>query len=531
MAVVCAIGFSRAEDRGASSWAAHTVILANRRLSASVQLARDYAALRGIDPDRICTLNLPTTEHISRDQYERRLRDPLLDWLRAQGLVDQLRRAPDRMVVHDSGWETQSSDVWFLVSTYGVPVHIHPMDSTLVQKARQKLGVYFQSDEAAVDSELSLLLSAPYRLQGPTANPRYRALIMTPPSPVNQFMLWVGRLDGPDPDQVLLRVREGLEAEYYGLHGRAYFDTRGLKKGVFVLGDYWIAEAAERFSRYGFDTVMDRGAYLWGESFPVDEPAVYMGWYTEHVKGPWAREENRFVPGAIAYHLHSAGAREVRSAHRYWVGPLLSHGAAVTMGPTAEPYLQFTPELNLFADRLCRGLPFGAAACMAMPSLSWQMTVLGDPLYAPFSTPLEQQIQRMEADDHPMLGWAYRKQANRLLRNGQFNPALQYVREKLRQRDDPVLREKLADMYAVNHLFDAALKEYAVLLDTAEAEVSVFRYAVRFSYLGRVTGNVNESDVRSELEERYPESRLWPWYKRTVQQYIEALPKPGARNE
>ncbi|MGB2352059.1 MAG: hypothetical protein ACPH9O_10590, partial [Akkermansiaceae bacterium] len=64
--------------------------------------------------------------------------------------------------------------------------------------------------------------------------------------------------------------------------------------------------------------------------------------------------------------------------------PILAKGAAATLGNVHEPYLHLTHHFDIFHDRLIRGFSLVEAAYMALPVLSWQNVVLGDPLYRPY---------------------------------------------------------------------------------------------------------------------------------------------------
>ena len=80
----------------------------------------------------------------------------------------------------------------------------------------------------------------------------------------------------------------------------------------------------------------------------------------------------------------------LRSTNHYWCGPLLAKGATCTMGCVNEPYLSGTPNVAAFlARRFGGGYTFGEAAWAAQPVLSWQTTVVGDPLYRPFGKPAQ----------------------------------------------------------------------------------------------------------------------------------------------
>jgi len=52
----------------------------------------------------------------------------------------------------------------------------------------------------------------------------------------------------------------------------------------------------------------------------------------------------------------------------------------VTLGNVYEPYLQMTHHFDIFQTRLLAGHTVVEAAYMALPVLSWQNVVLGDPL-------------------------------------------------------------------------------------------------------------------------------------------------------
>jgi hypothetical protein len=112
--------------------------------------------------------------------------------------------------------------------------------------------------------------------------------------------------------------------------------------------------------------------------------AVYLGWYSEHVTGPFVRPDFKFERGAIAAHIHSFSASTLRDPKHNWCGPLLASGAAATLGNVYEPFLGLTTNLDLFFDRLRSGFTFGESCYMSQPVLSWMNTFVGDPLYRPF---------------------------------------------------------------------------------------------------------------------------------------------------
>jgi hypothetical protein len=119
-------------------------------------------------------------------------------------------------------------------------------------------------------------------------------------------------------------------------------------------------------------------------NFPLRDTALYFGWYDWNVTGPFINPSFKFKKGAIAVHLHSFSAMQLRDATKNWCAPLLAKGAAATLGYVYEPYLPLTQNFDIFNARLMAGYTLVEAAYMSVPVLSWQNIVLGDPLYRPF---------------------------------------------------------------------------------------------------------------------------------------------------
>jgi hypothetical protein len=144
--------------------------------------------------------------------------------------------------------------------------------------------------------------------------------------------------------------------------------------------------------------VHDDTPEIFPEAYPMTDCALYYGWYTENLAGPFVRPDFHFVPGAIAVHIHSFSARTLRDPNATWVGPLLTKGAAGSVGNVYEPYLQFTAQLDIFNDRLLHGFCFAESAYMSMRVLSWMSVMVGDPLYRPYASWLQVDIGKTGGD-------------------------------------------------------------------------------------------------------------------------------------
>jgi uncharacterized protein (TIGR03790 family) len=505
-----------------------TVVLVNANSPPSRELAVYYAERREIPQENIIALDLPVTELMVREDYDRRLRDPLIAALRERGFIDPAPPEPEDSDDGCPAWHTENSRIRYLVSMHGVPLRISSTNLTLGPLIEQKVHGRQQTDTAAVDSELTLLLSRSGGINDFITNPFYTKHVWPPVGSSEEwFILMVARLDGPDPEGIRKRIDETLEAERYGIRGRAYFDMRAIRIAGYEVGDMWIAEAYERMLREGYECIVDNAPGVFAPDYPMSDMGYYLGWYTAHVEGAFLREDVVFKPGAVAYHLHSASAKTLRSTDRHWAGPLLARGAAATMGAVYEPYLQFTPRLDIFTDRLCSGRTFGESAWLAQRALSWQVTVVGDPLYRPFRYDLEAQIRHMEEDGHPDVAWGYMRKVNLLLRQGRFNVAIRICREQMERTQSDVLMEKLADLYALNDMLLDASALYARLLVKTNEEVTVVRVSWKWAWMLDARGQPERAAaLLDQMRPRVAHHPAGRWLDRDLPSSKGIVPSP-----
>jgi uncharacterized protein (TIGR03790 family) len=240
---------------------------------------------------------------------------------------------------------------------------------------------------AAVDSELSLVLVGNYPKVHWLPNPLNLRFDEEPSlQRFRRALVLVGRLDGPTPEIARRLVDDALEIEKTGLKGTCYLDARGLK-GDGQVGSYaWfdahlvrLAQMMKEHSR--FKVVLDQrpGLFLPGS---CPQAALYCGWYSlaKYVASCTWRK------GAVAYHVASAEATTLRRpGSQVWCKRMLEEGVAATLGPVSEPYLMAFPLPDDFFPLLMTGkLSLLEVYYRTLPHLSWQMILLGDPLYTPF---------------------------------------------------------------------------------------------------------------------------------------------------
>lgn len=435
----------------AQSGGAEIVVVYNTRMPESKDVAQHYAERRHVPATQVLGFDLPTFESMSRGDYRDRLELPLLKELRQRKLwtfgsrTITLSNAPPRQLEN----AITSSKIRFVVLCYGVPLKISH-DPSLKEKDSEKVQRELRRDEAAVDSELACLplVEQKYQRTGFLPNPYYGSTNALFIHPTNGILM-VTRLDGPTPEIARALVDKAMQAEDHGLWGRAYIDSQGLTEGNFKQGDDFMRNAALVARKVGYETVLDTEGATFPARFPLSQVALYAGWYTENVNGPFALPTVEFMPGAFAYHLHSFSAATLRSTTRQWVGPLLAKGATATMGTVDEPYLALTPDIGVFFARfLGAGYSFGEAAYACQNALSWQTTVVGDPLYRISDRNAKEIHEALERQNSPMLDWSYLRLVNLQLAAQAPGAIVTSLLENLPlTAHSPVLTEKLAELY------------------------------------------------------------------------------------
>ncbi len=456
--------------------AVRVVILANSRQPDSVRLAAFYAEQRGIPPANIIALPLPETEDITWREFIDQVYQPVQDALYARGwlegtatsLLDKFGRRRYGFTGHRLS---------YLVTCRGVPLRIYNDPTLLDEKNPRRIAPSFNKNEAAVDAELSLLAQSGSEITGMISNPLFAN--DHPSSLDAEMVVKVSRLDGPTFDDARHLVTSALAGERQGLLGRYYIDL----KGPHPDGDEWFGSVLTQLQDLGFDGDVERSTGTFGAEARFDAPVLYFGWYAGDLNGPFALPNFSFPPGAIALHIHSFSARTLRSASAAWCGPLVARGVAATVGNVFEPYLQLTHRPNLLLRALSRGRTLGDAAYYALPALSWQAVLIGDPLYRPFQVTLEEQERRMDSVPPGLAPYAFIRRANLLLRQNDGAGALAVLQAGMKTRPGLALGLALAKAQwtggdakaAVTSLgFATAMKEFRAQDWPLVREIAVF---------------------------------------------------------
>jgi uncharacterized protein (TIGR03790 family) len=375
------------------------LIIANKDIAESMSLARYYCTQRNVPDKNILALSLGANlkDSISRSDYEKQLVKPIRDKFFNERLIGKIK---------------------CLLTIYGMPIMVGGRGvlegqegklkelNRLAEQAKKTLESSKQADltdsaehkqadrrlaqlqgaidringketHASVDSELSMVLFDSYELYRWQPN-----MLNDENKSPNSITLMVSRLDGPDCDIVKGLIDKAIAAENNGLKGIAYIDSRGIKsRDMYGHFDQSLQNLAAFLRKETeIHVIEERAAKLFAQN-TCPETALYCGWYSA---GKYV-DAFDFVDGAIGYHIGSYEAVNLRDPNSsQWCPSMLMDGITATLGPVAEPYLHAFPEPRAFFPKLYEGSCLVEAYYRTNPLNSWQMVLIGDPLYRPF---------------------------------------------------------------------------------------------------------------------------------------------------
>lgn len=349
---------------------ASVAILFNKSIPESAQLAETYRAARNIPAANLVGLDLPKTDDIDRAEYDSKILMPLRQEFEARSWW-KLGKNQEGLTL------PVENKIRFLAIMRGVPLRIRngPAQTPGGNLPKEFAG----HNEASVDSELMAFGIQGLPLDGPVNNAYFKSEKAIGDANM-PFLVMVSRIDADTWQTCERMIRDAIETEKSGLWGKAYVDIANKIKQ----GDDWLEGVVKQNLAAGIPTVVDRFNDTLPTNYPMTDAALYYGWYEYGVNGPFLNPSFKFRPGAVAMHLHSFSAEQIRDPNKNWSAALLSRGAACTIGNVYEPYLGVTHYFDILHKRLLDGSTFAEASWAAMPAVSWQGVVFGDPLYRPY---------------------------------------------------------------------------------------------------------------------------------------------------
>ncbi|MGE9294433.1 MAG: TIGR03790 family protein [Puniceicoccales bacterium] len=439
------------------------VVVANSADPVSLQIAQYYMQQRAIPEKNLIEIETTTGTDVKWDEFISTIYNPLRrelvekDWLSGTVMdqTDPEGRVQAALV---------ANNIDFLVLCR-LPVKIKEDASRMAHARELPEKREFKVNRASVDAELALLMANNPPIVGFVGNPLFGKLKLPPL--VGDRVVRVARLDGPSFEAVKGCIDSALEAERSGLRGRGYIDLGGPHGD----GDRWIEMAGRRVEDKGYPVTWNKEKGFLGWKDRSDAAAFYFGWWTQSINGTFADPAFRFAPGAIAIHIHSYSASQLRSPDSSWTAPLVQRGAALTVGNVYEPYLQLTHRPNLLMEGLVKGMCAGEAAYYSLPVLSWMCLYIGDPLYQPFKVDLDTQLKQMEDGDELDQYVILRKM--KLLRaDKQYEDSFIFGVEQNRSHSGLALALSLARQYEMRGGHAKALSSLEPWLDPDSLPVS-----------------------------------------------------------
>ena len=332
-----------------------TLVLYNQNVADSRKLAAYYSKVRNIPFSNLVGFKCPTSEIISRSDYEKLIMTPLKDLFQKNHWWESSKAKGSEKI-------SSNGRIKFVAIMYGMPLKI------LSDPVRRKSGNsgtirgHGNNDASSVDSEIACLGIELKKLNGAISNPYFRSS-KAGGSPKS---LLVSRIDGPDFENAKRLIDDAIAVEETGLWGNAVLDIANLaqEKGqAYITGDRWLENCGDFYQRAGIPVIYDRFSSLIPGGFPLgDDVILYFGWYAANAQGPFANTKFKFKRGAIAAHIHSYSASTLRTTLKHWSGPLVARGACAVLGNVYEPLLQMTTYLDIFNARLLAGFTFAESA-------------------------------------------------------------------------------------------------------------------------------------------------------------------------
>ena len=352
--------------------AENVAVVINEASPESKEIGEYYVQARGIPAENVIRIKTATTDVIDFTVFDGTIQQAIGTALFKGGLQDR---------------------VLYIVLTKGIPL--------------RKAGTAGQDGTvASVDSELTLLYRRLTGRQVPTRgrvdNPYFLGA-----RPVGDAKLFshrehdiylVSRLDAftvPEAKALIDRARQTVR------EGRIVLDQRDAL--VNRLGEDWLALAAQNITKAG------HGERVVLEATPkpardVSPVIGYFSWGSTDPQNRVRRVQMDFAPGAIAGSYVSTDARTFNEPPASWiptnlseqatwfagspqslVGDLIREGVTGVAGQVSEPYLQSAVRPDVLFPAYLAGFNLVESFYLAIPHLSWQTVVIGDPLSTPFA--------------------------------------------------------------------------------------------------------------------------------------------------
>jgi uncharacterized protein (TIGR03790 family) len=336
----------------------NVLLVLNRNDSNSREVADYYRSRRSIPASHVCSLAATTEETIDWSTYISSIEAPVTACLKKAGLVNK---------------------VLYIVLTMGIPLRIDG-----------KGGSIQVSEQSSVDSDLALLYARvqglPFPRPGAVPNPFFSKRDTPFRHPVFPIYL-VTRLAAYSVEEVKGMIDRSLQAR---------------NRGKFILdagagtadGNNWLRNAAMLLppERVILDTRPD-------VLYEQQDVIGYASWGSNDAHRDRRWSGFHFLPGAIVTEYVSTNARTLKRPPENWTftgsaerehffggsaqslsADYIHEGATGVSGNVFEPYLNACVRPEYLFPAYLHGRNLAESYYLALPYLSWQGVIFGDPL-------------------------------------------------------------------------------------------------------------------------------------------------------
>jgi uncharacterized protein (TIGR03790 family) len=342
------------------------LVVVNKRSPASKEIGDYYIRKRGVPAANLCVIDTEAKETTTRPAYSKEIEAPVSRFLRAHGLQES---------------------ILYIVLTTGVPLRVWTTNGKSDTLA---------SDEASVDSELSLLYArthgAAVPIDGPFPNPFFMKRDTPFRHPVFPIYL-VTRLDGYTMADMKAVVDRSLAAASSapGKTSKYVIDLRANEE---TPGNQWLRTAALLLPK---ERVLEEDTGKVVEN--VRGVVGYASWGSNDTDRKHRFLHFQWLPGAIATEFVSTDGRTFKQPPDSWeigrwndktswyagapqtlTADYIHEGASGASGQVDEPFLAYCPRPDFILPAYHSGRNLAESFYMGIPALSWMNIVIGDPL-------------------------------------------------------------------------------------------------------------------------------------------------------
>jgi uncharacterized protein (TIGR03790 family) len=336
----------------------NVLLVVNQNDSVSREIGDYYRPRRGVPDRNVCTVSMTSAEEIDWATYQQQIERPVGECLKKANLTEK---------------------VLYIVLTLGVPLRV------------AGAGKSTTTETCSVDSELTLLYAKLKGVKteraGWAANPFFmkRDEIFTHPRFPIYLVTRLAAFDVAEAKQMIDRSLSARNRGKFVVDLQSADDTEGnnwLRTAAILLPADRVVMEATKNVLYGQTEVI--GYASWGSNDPSRKKRD-LGF--------------QWLPGAVATEYVSTNARTLKKPADTWTytnwddrlhlfegspqgltTDLIHQGATGASGNVFEPFLSACVRPDYLFPAYFEGHNLAESYYVAMPYLSWQGIVLGDPL-------------------------------------------------------------------------------------------------------------------------------------------------------